>query len=384
VRRSMLWASLLAVVLFSLPLLGGRVAILVDVGGTGDLSFNDMAVKGAEEAAEEFGWEVSVIEPATAADYLPNVRLAAESRMFDMIICVGFLLADALETVAPDFPDQPFAIIDAVVDEPNVLSVEFREEEGSALVGALGAMLAAHYDYPYAGIVLGIEIPVLYQFEGGYRYGINWGAERYWEETGEEADVDLLWVYTGTFDDIARGKSAAEVQIGEGAAVVYNVAGPLGMGILEAVTEHLEARDREAGPPFMFGVDANQDWMGDGNKIIASMLKRVDVAAYTAVELVELDEFEGGVMLLGLEDKGVGISRHDDLIEFIEFGIAAGEITEDEREQIEQNWLAIRGDVPDWIWDAVDELEEKILAGEIEVPRASSRGQIDEVRELYP
>ncbi len=370
--------------LSTLPAFAGQVAILVDVGGTGDLSFNDMAVKGAEEAAADFGWDVAVIEPATAADYLPNVRLAAESRMYDMIICVGFLLADALETVAPDFPEQPFAIIDAVVDEPNVLSIEFHEEEGSALVGAMAAMLAAHYGHPYAGIVLGIEIPVLYHFEGGYRYGIRWGADRYYEVTGEVPDVDLLWVYTGTFSDIARGKSAAEVQIGEGASVVYNVAGPLGIGILEAITERLEEEDRDAGPPFMIGVDANQDWMGDGNKVIASMLKRVDVAAYTAVELVHEDVFQGAVMRLGLEDKGVGISRYDDLLEFIDFGIAAGEITEDDRERIIDNWLTIREDLPDWVWEAVDELEEKIITGEVNVPRATNREEIEEVRQQYP
>ncbi|HDH99117.1 MAG TPA: BMP family ABC transporter substrate-binding protein, partial [bacterium] len=127
--------------LFCLPLgaeaLKGKVAVILDVGGRGDLSFNDMGFKGTDEAARDFGLEMIEVQSATAADYLPNVRNAARSGQYDLIICVGFLLADALATVAPEFPNQKFAIIDAVVDEPNVASIIFAENEGSALVGAL-------------------------------------------------------------------------------------------------------------------------------------------------------------------------------------------------------------------------------------------------------
>ena len=374
--------------LLALPLAGqqpqGRVALILDIGGRGDLSFNDMGFKGTEEAIRDFGWEMTVIQSITAADYLPNIRHAARAGVFDLIICVGFLLADALNQVAPEFPDQKFAIIDAVVDQPNVLSIIFEEQEGSALVGALAGMLAAHYGYPYVGVVLGIEIPVLYHFEGGYRFGIDWGLRKYAEVTGEEPNVGLLWVYTGTFSDIAKGKAAAEAQIEKGAVAVYNVAGPLGIGILEAVTEKLEELGREAGPPFMIGVDANQDWMGDGNKVIASMMKRVDVGCYTAIKMVHEGTFEGGILRMSLANKGVGISRFLDLLEFIDFGVAAGAISAEERPEIAANWAAMRASLPTWIWKAVDELEEKILSGEIVVPKPTTREEMLKVRELYP
>ena len=375
--------------LLALPLAGqqpqGRVALMLSVGGRGDLSFNDMGFKGTEEAVRDFGWEMTVTEAVTAADFLPNLRHAARAGVFDLIICVGFLQADALNQVAPEFPDQKFAIIDAVVDQPNVLSIIFEEQEGSALVGALAGMLAAHYGYPYVGIVLGIEIPVLYRFEAGYRFGIDWGLRKYAEVTGEEPNVGLLWVYTGTFSDIAKGKAAAEAQIEKGAVAVYNVAGALGVGILEAVTEKLEELGREAGPPFMIGVDANQDWMGDGNKVIASMMKRVDVGCYTAIRMVHEGTFEGGrILRMSLANEGVGISRFLDLLDFIDFGVAAGAISAEERPEIAANWAAMRASLPTWIWKAVDELEEKILAGEIVVPRPTTREEMLKVRELYP
>ncbi|HDI10928.1 MAG TPA: BMP family ABC transporter substrate-binding protein [Candidatus Acetothermia bacterium] len=376
--------AVVVVSLFLVPAFAGRVALILDVGGRGDLSFNDMGFKGTEEAVRDFGWEMVEIQSATAADYLPNIRNAARSGAFDLIICVGFLLADALNQVAPEFPNQKFAIIDAVVDHPNVLSIVFEEQEGSALVGALAGMLAGYFGYPYVGVVLGIEIPVLYHFEGGYRFGIDWGLRKYAEVTGEKPDVGLLWVYTGTFSDIAKGKAAAEAQLEQGAVAVYNVAGPLGIGILEAVTEKLEEMGKEMGPPFMIGVDANQDWMGDGNKVIASMMKRVDVGCYTAIKMVHEGTFKGGVLSMGLANKGVAISRYQDLLDFIEFGIAAGAITEEDKPRIIENWKAMRASVPQWIWDAVDELEQKILSGEIVVPKPETREEMLKVREMYP
>ncbi len=382
--RKVVFGLLLVSLFLSLPVLAGRVALILDVGGRGDLSFNDMGFKGTEEAMADFGWEMTVIQSATAADYLPNIRNAARTRAFDLIICVGFLLADALNQVAPEFPDQKFAIIDAVVNQPNVLSIIFEEQEGSALVGALAGMLAAYYGYPYVGVVLGIEIPVLYHFEGGYRFGIDWGLKKYAEVTGEKPNVGLLWVYTGTFSDIAKGKAAAEAQLEQGAVAVYNVAGPLGIGILEAVTEKLEELGREAGPPFMIGVDANQDWMGDGNKVIASMMKRVDVGCYTAIKMVHEGTFKGGILSMGLANKGVGISRFMDLLEFIDFGVAAGAISAEKRPEIAANWAAVRASLPTWIWKAVDELEEKILSGEVTVPKPETREEMLKVRELYP
>ena len=374
--------------LFCLPLgaeeLKGKVAVILDVGGRGDLSFNDMGFKGTDEAARDFGLEMVEIQSATAADYLPNVRNAARSGQYDLIICVGFLLADALATVAPEFPEQKFAIIDAVVDEPNVASIIFAENEGSALVGALAGMVAAHYGYRYVGCVLGIEIPVLYHFEAGFRFGVAWGLERYREITGKEANVGLLYTYTGTFSDIAKGKAASEAMLQQGAGLIYNVAGPLGIGDLEAITEYLHEQGKEAGPPFMIGVDANQDWMGDGHRVLASMMKRVDVGCYTAVKAVVEGTFKGGIHLMRLSNRGVAISRYQDLLDFIEFGINAGAITPADKEVIIDHWLTMRDTIPYFIWDSVSQLEMMVVSGEITVPTANTLEEMEAVRAQYP
>ena len=240
----------LLIALFALvggPFLGtasaaGKIALVTDLGGRGDLSFNDMGFKGADEAAAEFGLELITIQSNSGTDYLPNLQNAARTGDFDIIVGVGFLLADAMAEVCDQFPDQNFAIIDVTwLGKPNLMEIGYEENKGSALVGALGAMVAAHYGYDKIGGVLGIEIPVLYKFEAGYRYGMHWGNAKYAEVTGKKADVGLLWSYTGTFSDIAKGKAATEAMLAQGAGLVYNVAGPLGIGDLEAITEHLEA-----------------------------------------------------------------------------------------------------------------------------------------------
>lgn len=366
------------------PELRGKVAVVLDVGGRGDLSFNDMGFKGTDEAAEDFGLEMVTIQSATAADYLPNIRNAARSGEYDLILAIGFLLGDALNTVAPEFPNEKFAIIDSVVDQPNVMSIVFKENEGSALVGALAAMVAAHYGYPNVGVVLGIEIPVLYHFEAGYRFGIDWGNKKYAQVKGTNPNVGLLWTYTGTFSDIAKGKAATEAQLAQGAGLVYNVAGPLGIGDLEAITEAILAAGREAGPPFMIGVDANQDYLGDGHRVLASMMKRVDRGCYNAVKSVVEGTFKGGIVSMGLSNRGVAISRFTDLLDFIDFGIKGGAIKEEDKGKIIDNWLEMREQIPYWIWDAISELEMKIVSGEIVVPTADTGDEMKAIREQYP
>lgn len=366
------------------PALKGKVAVILDVGGRGDLSFNDMGFKGTDEAAADFGLQMDAIQSASDADYLPNTRNAAVSGQYDLILGVGFLLTDAFNTVAQEFPDQKFAIIDSVVNQPNVMSIIFAENEGSALVGALSAMVAAYYGYPKVGVVLGIEIPVLYHFEAGYRFGIDWGNKKYEQVTGKNPNIGLLWTYTGTFSDIAKGYAASQAMLAQGAGLIYNVAGPLGIGDLEAVTEAVRAKGQEAGPPFMIGVDANQDWMGDGHRVLASMMKRVDRGCYKAVADVVHGTFQGGIVSLRLINRGIAISRYQDLLDFLQFGINAGAITEADKPRIISNWLEMRGKIPYWIWDAVSELEMKIVSGEIVVPTANTIEEMQAIRAQYP
>ncbi len=363
----------------------GKIALVTDLGGRGDLSFNDMGFKGADEAAAEFGLELITIQSNSGTDYLPNLQNAARTGDFDLIVGVGFLLADAMAEVCDQFPDQNFAIIDVTwLGKPNLMEIGYEENKGSALVGALGAMVAAHYGYDKIGAVLGIEIPVLYKFEAGYRFGMHWGNAKYAEVTGKKADVGLLWSYTGTFSDIAKGKAATEAMLAQGAGLVYNVAGPLGIGDLEAITEHLEAKGKVAGPPFMIGVDANQDWMGDGQRVLASMMKRVDFGVYSAVESVVNGTFEGGVKILGPNNGGIAMSGSQDLADFISFGIGGGAISESDRGPITENWNAMRAAVPGWIWDAVDELSAKIGSGDVVIPCGWCADTIDQIRADYP
>jgi basic membrane protein A len=266
---------------------------------------------------------------------------------------------------------------------PNIMNFVFRENEMSALIGALATMSGAYHNYSAAGVVLGIEIPVLWHFEAGFRFGMDWGLKAYAAETGAQKNVSLLYTYTGTFSDIALGKAASEAMLAQGAVGVYNVAGPLGVGDLEAVTEAHDNASTTYGPPYYFGVDANQDWMGSGKHSLASGMKRVDTACYMAVEAVVKGTFKAGVTSLGLAEGGVAISKMRDLAEFIEFGINAKAITAADAPAIYFHWVQNRLTVPDWIWDAVETLEAGILNGSIVVPTASTGDQIAAVRAVY-
>ncbi len=361
-----------------------KIAVFLG-SGRGDLSFNDMGYKGAAAAAADFGIQLVTVQGTGASDFLPTLRDLARTCEYDAIITFGQLLQDAVIETANAFPNQRFVTIGGVVsDMENVLSIVFREREMSALIGALAGMAAAHHGCPYVGIVLGIEIPTLYHFEAGFRFGIDWGLERYRRNTGDDVRLGLLYTYTGTFRDIAVGKAATEAMLAQGAVGVYNVAGALGLGEHEAIADFHEMAATAAGPPYYFGVDANQDYFGEGRHALASGMKRVDEATYAAIRSVVEGTFAGGLTSLGLADGGVGISGLDDLVEFIEFGIEAGAIASDGFYRIVGNWAKNRATVPAWIWDAIDELRVGILEGSILVPTANSSEEIRAVRAAYP
>jgi basic membrane protein A len=377
-KRLLVLALMLVLGLSLVGMATGKVAVVLDVGGRGDLSFNDMGFKGTDQAAIDFGLEMVEVQSASAADYLPNLRNLARTGEFDLIIAVGFLFTDAMGAVATEFPDQKFAIIDSVVAADNVMSIVFRENEMSALIGALAALAAVEHNYGAAGVVLGIEIPVLYHFEAGFRFGMNWALGK----TG--GAVSLLYTYTGTFSDIALGKAASEAMLAQGAVGIYNVAGPLGVGDLEAVTEAHDNAGTTYGPPYYFGVDANQDYLGNGLHGIASGMKRVDQATYFAVESVVNGTFVGGITSLGLTEGGVGISDLDLLVDFIDFGVAGGAISGDDFYTIVGNWALDRATVSAAAWALLDELEAGILDGSIVVPTANTVEEMQAVRDDYP
>ena len=364
--------------------LTGKIAIVLG-GGRGDLSFNDMGFAGASDASEQLGLQLTTVQSVSTAEYLPGLRNLARTEEYDLILSFGSLFADAVSQAADEFPEQRFVTVGGFVsNRGNVMSITFRENEMSALIGALAGMTAAYHGYAYAGIVLGMEIPVLYHFEAGYRFGVDWGLKRYAEATGNAATVGVLYTYTGTFQDIAVGKAASEAMLAQGAASIYNVAGALGLGDLEAITEHHALANTVFGPPYYFGVDANQDYLGGGIHGLASGVKRIDVATRQAIESVVDKTFAGGVISLGLAEGGVGISDLNDLVEFIGFGIEARVLDDNVFYTTMANWAQNRATVPAWIWNAIEDLEIGILDGSIVVPTADNPDEIAALRDLYP
>jgi len=350
----------------------GAICVVYDIGGRGDLSFNDMAYLGAKKASKDFGLKLIEVQSRSEQDYLPNLRTLARQKKCTVIIAVGFLMTDAVKKVAPEFPNQLFAIVDGYIpDKPNVLSILFKEHEGSALAGALAAM-TAHYlidkgmDYKAVGVVLGMEIPPLYKFEAGYYWGIRYGEKLYEQHTGKKVKpLKILYTYTGSFNDPAKGKQATEAQLAQGAAVVYNVAGATGLGIFDAVEEFAKREGRTMGPPFAIGVDSDQDWIKPGF-ILASMMKRVDVGVYKAVQrALEYKEGKiskyGGILLLGLKEGGVGLSRLEDLETFIKLAEESGKLKPEEAKKIYNIVKDMREKIPKWIWDETYNLAKTLI-----------------------
>lgn len=347
----------------------GSLAIVFDVGGRGDLSFNDMGAMGGDRAARELGVTVREVESATTSDFLPNLRALARTRSYDVIAGIGFLLEDAISQVAQEFPNQKFAIMDGFAEAPNVLSISFSDHEGSALMGALAATTALENGADTVGIVLGIEIPILLRFEIGYRAGVKWAVDRYNEMHGTDKSIRVLHVYTGAFDDPARGKTAAEAMLAQGAHVIYQVAGATGLGVFEAVEEYARARGQEVGPPFAIGVDSAQDWIAPGF-IPVSMVKRIDTGVFTAIEQALDGTFEGGVLELTLAEGGVSASDMDMLNEIMDEAVAAGQMQESERAERLAGIERARAAVPANAWEALNELDGLIRSGEFVVPVA--------------
>jgi len=358
----------------------GNIYVIYDIGGRGDLSFNDMAYVGASRAAKDFGLGLKEVQSKTQDDYVPNLRAAAKSGDAVIAVAVGFLMTDAVKQVSQEFPNMKFAIIDGYIpDRPNVLSVLYRENEGSALVGALAALAAYNHNCTKVGIVLGMEIPVLWKFEIGYAYGVRW-AERYIKQRfGRDVRFDILYVYTGSFNDPAKGKQAAEVMLTQGVCVIYQAAGATGLGVFEAVAEAGRRAGRSMGPPFAIGVDADQDYLKPGF-ILASMMKRVDVGVYEATKRAVDGTFQGGVLELGLKEGGVSVSTLDDLTQFLEIGIRAGAVKESDAQNIINTVKEMRSRIPQWIWGAVDQFKQDIISGKEKVPLPTTQDQVVQLR----
>jgi basic membrane protein A len=293
-------------VLFTMALLWGaiidvasaenlKVGLVFDVGGKGDLSFNDSAYRGLQWASK-FGVSHVEIEPGADADREIGVRMIA-SQGFDLVIGVGFLFTDGIKAVADDFPKTKFAIVDGFIpDKPNVSSLLFREHEGSFLVGIIGAMKAKADGKNTVGFVGGMDMPLIHKFEAGYKAGVEYAYP----------GCKVLSDYAGTaptaFIDPVKGKELALAQIDRGAHVIYHASGLTGVGVYEAAIQR---------KTFVIGVDSNQNYLGHvkatadepaANYGLTSMLKQVDVAVYLTIKDLKENKFKPGVRVFGLGD----------------------------------------------------------------------------------
>jgi len=292
-------------------------AIIFDLGGKFDKSFNEAAFTGAKRWAEETGGNFREIELTSEAQREQALRRFAEAG-YNPVVMTGFAFASSLDTVAPDFPDTKFAIIDMVVDQPNVQSIVYKEQEGSYLVGMMAAMASKTGTVGFVG---GMDIPLIRKFACGYVQGVK----------AANPDAKVIQNMTGTtpaaWNDPVKGGELTKAQIAQGADIVYAAAGSTGLGVLQTAADE---------GILSIGVDSNQNYLHPG-KVLTSMMKRVDVAVYNA--FAAGPDLKSGFNVLGLAEGGIDFAMDDN-----------------NKDLVTPEMLA-----------AVEAAKAKIIAGEIEV-----------------
>ena len=260
-------------------------AIIFDLGGKFDKSFNEAAFQGAQRWAEETGGSFREIELQNEAQREQALRRFAEAGS-NPIVMAGFAFADALGKVAPDYPDTKFAVIDVNwLSMPNVRGIGFNEHEGSYLVGMLAAQAS---ETGTVGFVGGMDIPLIRRFGCGFAQGVK----------AVNGDATIIANMTGTtpaaWNDPVKGSELTKAQISQGADVVFAAAGGTGVGVLQTAADE---------GILSIGVDSNQNYMHPG-KVLTSMMKRVDNAVYEAFS--QGDALETGNFQMGVANGGVG------------------------------------------------------------------------------
>lgn len=289
----------------SAPAAAVKVGLAYDIGGRGDQSFNDSAAAGLDKAKTEFGVETQELEAGngeTDAQKEERLRLLA-SDGFNPVIAVGFAYATAVKTVAAEFPDTQFAIVDdSSVEAPNVTPLVFSEEQGSFLVGVIAAQASKKNNVGFIG---GVNTPLLQKFEAGFTQGAK----------AVKPDIEVQVKYLteppdfSGFGDPAKGKTVAQGMLDAGADVVYAAAGGSGSGAFDAVS---------AAKGLAIGVDSDQYLTADAavkEVIVTSMLKRVDVAVYSMIKSAVDGAPLTGVQTFDLKVDGVGYSTSNPAVE---------------------------------------------------------------------
>ncbi len=267
-------------------------AIVYDVGGKADKSFNEAAFRGAQRFQAETGIafrEFEITNETQRAQVFANMARRGAS----IVVGVGFTQRAALESIAQQYSDKKFTLIDAVSKLPNVQSVVFREQEGSFLVGVLAAMASKSHKLGFVG---GMDIPLIRRFAAGYAAGARYA------DPATEIFVNMTGTTPAAWQDPARGAELARSQFDRGADVVYAAAGSTGLGVLQAAADAKK---------LAIGVDSNQDHLHPGT-MLTSMVKRVDLAVYQAFRSAKDGTWKAGTRSLGVAEDGVGYTVDDD------------------------------------------------------------------------
>jgi len=301
-----------------------KVAMVTDVGGVNDNSFNQSAWEGLQTLKKETGSDVQYLQSKGDADYITNLNQFVKQK-FDLTWGIGFLMADAMEKVAKQNPDSALGMIDAVIDAPNVASVTFKEHEGSFLVGVVAGLTTKSN---IVGFVGGVEMPLIKRFEVGFTQGVK--------AVNPNATVKVN--YTGKFDAPDLGKSAAAAIFGAKADIIFHAAGATGDGVFN------EGKERKKKDPniWVIGVDKDQSITFGKEITLTSMMKRVDQAVkltsadFAAGKINAKNAQKEGSRELGLKEGGVGLPQENP-------------------------------NVPADVLAKVKEFEQKIISGEIKV-----------------
>ncbi|WP_211110283.1 BMP family lipoprotein [Acuticoccus mangrovi] len=297
-----------------------KPAVVFDMGGKFDKSFNEGVWNGVKRFSDETGIEVMEFEVTNETQREQAITRMAQ-RGATLVLGVGFSQADAIDKVAQEYPDKKFAIIDVYwLDQPNLRQYRFEEHQGSYLAGVAAAMAS---ETGTVGFVGGMDVPLIRKFACGYVQGVK----------ATDPDATVIENMTGTtpaaWNDPTKGAELARSQIDRGADVVYHAAGGTGLGVIRAVAD--------AGK-LAIGVDSDQNDVAPGS-VLTSMLKRVDNAAYDTLMDGKNDEFTSGIVSLGLAEEGVDLVANEENAALMTQEIRA----------------------------AVDGAKAKIIAGEIEV-----------------
>ena len=262
-----------------------KIGLIYDVTGRGDLSFCDAAYAGAKKAENEWGFKLTEVTPSQSTDTELTLRRLAKLK-YDLIIGVGFLFQEPMKRVATDFPDVKFALIDAIIEQPNVASLTYRAHEGTYLAGIMAALKT---ETKQIGFIGGMKVPLVEAFEIGFDAGIK----------AANPDVELVTDYVGVtpqaFNDPAKAKELALAQYNRGVDIILAAAGASGLGVLEA------AKEKEK---LIIWVDSNGNHLAPG-LVLTSVIKGVEMSVYETIKSAQEGSFSGGLKDYGLKKGGV-------------------------------------------------------------------------------